>query len=204
MAKDNRTKFTMVQNKQGQTLRVRVGDSEFPVWSSASIGQVPLREWEIDGRKPFTEQRLITASLAWLLNGHPSVTGLATAGETRLLAQVIQAERDRVGISPEDAAATLGASRWTIFRRITLPHATPSILAGAVLCWARALGEFGATVTFAGNLQGRTQTMPLAIYTAFNGAGVSQGTAVALSLLLLVTAVAVLLLVRGWRPGVGR
>ena len=73
-----------------------------------------------------------------------------------------------------------------------------------MLCFARALGEFGATALFAGNAPGITRTMPLAIYTAFNGAGVSQGTAVALSLLLLVTAVAVLLLVRGWRPGVGR
>ena len=68
-----------------------------------------------------------------------------------------------------------------------------------VLSFARAIGEFGATALFAGNAPGVTQTMPLAIYTAFNGAGVTQGTAVALSLLLLVTALAVLLLVRGWR-----
>jgi ABC-type nitrate/sulfonate/bicarbonate transport system ATPase subunit len=73
-----------------------------------------------------------------------------------------------------------------------------------VLCFARAIGEFGATALFAGNAPGVTQTMPLAIYTAFNGAGVSQGTAVALSLLLLVTAIAVLLLVRAWRPATSR
>ena len=59
--------------------------------------------------EPFTEQRMITASLAWLLNGHREVTGLATAGETKLLARVIQGERDRVGIDPGDAAATLDA-----------------------------------------------------------------------------------------------
>ena len=70
--------------------------------------------------------------------------------------------------------------------------------------FARAIGEFGATALFAGNAPGITQTMPLAIYTAFNGSGVGQGTAVALSLLLLLTAVAVLLLVRGWRPGATR
>ena len=70
-----------------------------------------------------------------------------------------------------------------------------------MLCFARAIGEFGATALFAGNAPGVTQTMPLAIYTAFNGSGVGQGTAVALSLLLLVTALAVLLLVRGWRRG---
>ncbi|WP_295836700.1 molybdate ABC transporter permease subunit [uncultured Microbacterium sp.] len=108
------------------------------------------------------------------------------------------------GVAFERAAASLGASRSTILRRITLPLAAPGIVAGVVLCFARAIGEFGATALFAGNRPGVTQTMPLAIYTAFNGAGVSQGTAVALSLLLLVTAVAVLLLVRGWRPGVGR
>lgn len=104
------------------------------------------------------------------------------------------------GVEFERAAASLGASRATILRRVTLPLAAPGIVAGVVLCFARAIGEFGATALFAGNRPGVTQTMPLAIYTAFNGAGVSQGTAVALSLLLLVTAIAVLLLVRGWRP----
>lgn len=108
------------------------------------------------------------------------------------------------GVEFERTAASLGASRATILRRITLPLAAPGIVAGVVLCFARAIGEFGATALFAGNRPGVTQTMPLAIYTAFNGAGVSQGTAVALSMLLLVTAIAVLLLVRGWRPGVGR
>ena len=64
----------------------------------------------------------------------------------------------------EEAAATLGARRWTAFRRVTLPMILPSIAAGAALSWARALGEFGATITFAGNIQGRTQTIPLAVY----------------------------------------
>ncbi len=66
----------------------------------------------------------------------------------------------------EEAAATLGARRLTVFARVTLPLVAPSLLAGAVLCWARALGEFGATITFAGNYPGTTQTMPLAIYNA--------------------------------------
>jgi molybdate transport system permease protein len=104
------------------------------------------------------------------------------------------------GVGYEQAAAALGAGRWTILARVTLPLAAPGLIAGVVLCFARAIGEFGATALFAGNAPGVTQTMPLAIYTAFNGAGVTQGTAVALSLLLLVTAVAVLLLVRAWRP----
>ena len=64
----------------------------------------------------------------------------------------------------EEAAATLGASRWYTFRRITVPAITPALLAGTALAWARALGEFGATITFAGNLQGRTQTLPLATF----------------------------------------
>src|SRR3989454_1581227 len=64
----------------------------------------------------------------------------------------------------EDAARTLGANRWTVFRRVTPPLAGPALAAGTVLCWARALGEFGATITFAGNYPGTTQTMPLAVY----------------------------------------
>ncbi|MGB0114247.1 MAG: ABC transporter permease [Ilumatobacteraceae bacterium] len=66
----------------------------------------------------------------------------------------------------EDAARTLGASRWYVFRRVTLPTVRPALIAGAVLAWARALGEFGATITFAGNFPGTTQTMPLATYLA--------------------------------------
>lgn len=93
----------------------------------------------------------------------------------------------------EDAAATLGASRWTIFRRVTVPHAAPSIVAGAVLCWARALGEFGATVTFAGNLQGRTQTMPLAVFLALES---DRDAAIALSLVLIAVSLAVLVPLR--------
>ncbi len=99
----------------------------------------------------------------------------------------------------ETVAATLGASRWTVFRRITLPLILPGVVAGTVLCFARALGEFGATALFAGNAAGITRTMPLAIYTAFNGAGVSQDSAIALSLLLIVVAVVILLLLRSWR-----
>lgn len=99
----------------------------------------------------------------------------------------------------EVVAATLGAGRWRVFHRITLPLILPGLLSGTVLCFARALGEFGATALFAGNAAGLTRTMPLAIYTAFNGAGVSQDSAVALSLLLIVVAIAILLLLRSWR-----
>ncbi len=108
------------------------------------------------------------------------------------------------GTGFEVVAAGLGASRSTVFRRITLPLVGPGILAGTVLCFARALGEFGATALFAGNAAGTTRTMPLAIYTAFNGSGVSEDTAIALSLMLIVVAVAVLLVMRGWREDAAR
>jgi len=100
-----------------------------------------------------------------------------------------------------EAAATLGAGPWQTLRDVTIPLAAPGVLAGVTLCFARAVGEFGATALFAGNSPGVTQTMPLAIYTAFNGAGVTQGSALALALLLLFTAVGVILLARAWRPG---
>lgn len=104
------------------------------------------------------------------------------------------------GTALEETAATLGAPPWTVLRRVTLPAAVPGLVAGTVLCFARAIGEFGATALFAGNAPGVTQTMPLAIYSAFNGGGAGQGTAVALSLVLLIAALGVLLVVRGWRP----
>jgi len=98
----------------------------------------------------------------------------------------------------EEAAATLGASRWTVLWRVTLPNALPGIVAGAALCWARALGEFGATVTFAGNLQGRTQTMPLAVFLALES---DREAAIALSLLLVGVSLAVLVPLRDrWTP----
>ena len=89
----------------------------------------------------------------------------------------------------EEAATTLGASRFTAFRRVTLPLIAPGIAAGAVLAWARALGEFGATITFAGNFPGRTQTMPLAVYLALQS---DPAAAIALSLVLLAVSIAVL------------
>ncbi|MFD3734446.1 molybdate ABC transporter permease subunit [Streptomyces sp. NPDC058632] len=89
----------------------------------------------------------------------------------------------------EEAAATLGASRFTAFRRVTLPLIAPGIAAGSVLAWARALGEFGATITFAGNFPDRTQTMPLAVYLALQS---DPEAAVALSLVLLAVSIAVL------------
>jgi molybdate transport system permease protein len=90
----------------------------------------------------------------------------------------------------EEAARTLGAGRFTVFRRVTLPLVAPSLVAGTVLCWARALGEFGATITFAGNLQGTTQTLPLFVYIKLEGS--NPDSAIVLSLVLLAVSLAVL------------
>lgn len=94
----------------------------------------------------------------------------------------------------DEAAASLGASRWTTMRRVTLPLLAPSLAAGAVLAWARAIGEFGATVTFAGSLPGRTQTLPLAIYAALES---DPQVASVLGLVLLGVCLTLLLALRG-------
>lgn len=100
----------------------------------------------------------------------------------------------------EDAAATLGASRWLVFRRVTLPMVAPGVAAGSVLCFARALGEFGATITFAGSYPGTTQTMPIAVYATLES-GDTDG-AIVLSLVLLVVSITVLVSLRDrWLTG---
>jgi molybdate transport system permease protein len=93
----------------------------------------------------------------------------------------------------EEAARTLGASGWYTFRRVTLPAVRSSLIAGAVLAWARALGEFGATITFAGNFPGRTQTLPLATYLALES---TPQDAIILSLVLISVSFAVLVALR--------
>jgi molybdate transport system permease protein len=94
----------------------------------------------------------------------------------------------------EDAAATLGATRATILRTITLPAIAPSLAAGAALSWARALGEFGATITFAGNFPRVTQTTPLAVYQLLQ---TNPDAAVMLSLVLMAISLAVIVALRG-------
>jgi molybdate transport system permease protein len=93
----------------------------------------------------------------------------------------------------EGVAATLGARRWTVLRRVTMPMIAPSLVSGLVLTWARAFGEFGATITFAGNLAGRTQTLPLAVFVALE---TDRNAAVAISLLMVAVSLAVLVTLR--------
>jgi molybdate transport system permease protein len=100
----------------------------------------------------------------------------------------------------EDAARTLGARPWTVLLRITLPLLRPSLVAGAIVCWARALGEFGATITFAGNFPGRTQTLPLAVYVLLETR--PESAFLASALLLVVSLLVLVLLRRQWlAPG---
>jgi molybdate transport system permease protein len=106
----------------------------------------------------------------------------------------LEAALERVDRRIEDAAATLGATRLRILWTVTLPAIRPSLLAGMALCWARALGEFGATITFAGNFPGRTQTMPLAVYETMQS---DPDGSLALSLVLLVVSLALLFAMRG-------
>jgi molybdate transport system permease protein len=94
----------------------------------------------------------------------------------------------------EEAASTLGASRSTVLRRVTFPLLGPQIAVALALSWARALGEFGATITFAGNLQGRTQTLPLAVFETLQA---DPDGAIALSMLLVVVSLVVIVGLRG-------
>lgn len=129
--------------------------------------------------------------------------GLAFSATAVVLAQVFVAAPfyirsattgfQSVNVELEQVAASLGASKTRVFREITLPLARPALVAGSVMCWTRALGEFGATIMFAGSLPGKTQTMPLAIYAAMESNWVE---ALALSMLLILTSLMVLLAIR--------
>ena len=112
---------------------------------------------------------------------------------TPLLILTVEAGVHALDAREGEAAETLGASRWYAFRRVTVPLAMPALLGGAVMTWARALGEFGATIMFAGNFVGRTQTMPLAVYQSMES---DLNVSLTLSTILVVASFAVLLLFR--------
>ncbi|MHB8459604.1 MAG: ABC transporter permease [Candidatus Limnocylindrales bacterium] len=94
----------------------------------------------------------------------------------------------------EDAARVDGASEARVFRQITIPLAGPALAAGLVMSWARSLGEFGATIMFAGNIEGRTQTLPLVVYSEFTGGALEHS--IAAAAILVVAAFGVLVAVR--------
>lgn len=98
-----------------------------------------------------------------------------------------------IDVQMEEAAYVEGASHWQLFREVMFPLAGSALISGAILCWARALGEFGATILFAGNLEGVTQTMPLAIYLGLER---SLDVAIALAVMLMIVSTSLLLLTR--------
>ena len=118
----------------------------------------------------------------------------ACVGSIALLIKSAQAGFETVDPQLEQAARTLGRSEWAVFWRVTLPLAWRSVLAGAVLAFCRALGEFGITLMVAGNIPGRTQTLPLAIYDRVQAAQMDEANALAL---IAVGIVGVLLFVVG-------
>lgn len=139
-------------------------------------------------------------TLGWQL---PFTTAAVVVAETFVampfVVLTIEAALRTHGESLEEAAAVLGASRWQRLRMVTAPTLAPAVIAAAVLGFARALGEFGATVTFAGSFPGTTQTLPLAIYGQFES---DPQAAIAMSVLLLVFTAVILMLFRrriaGW------
>jgi molybdate transport system permease protein len=109
-----------------------------------------------------------------------------------LLVRSVRLAIELVDVKLEQAAATLGSSPWRVFVRITLPLAMPGLLAGCVLAFARSLGEFGATITFAGNVAGETRTLPVAVYTAMQQV---DGDATAMRLVVVSIALSIVALI---------
>jgi len=136
------------------------------------VGQY-LDQW-FDFRLPFTTAGVVVAQ---------------TFVAMPFLVITVEAALRQMDTRFEDASRTLGASRWYTFRRVTAPSIGPALGAGAVLAWARALGEFGATITFAGNFPGTTQTMPLAVYLSLE---TNPEEAIILALVLIVVSFGVL------------
>jgi molybdate transport system permease protein len=154
----------------------------------------------------FGDAGLLGGAVSWL-GVKVSFSVVAVVMAQALIAgpfYVVTARQALEGVGDELPAVsrTLGSPPWRTFWRVVVPLAAPGMLAGAALSAARALGEFGATIVFAGNLPGTTQTLPLAIYTAMQS---DFEVAVAMSALLLLTAFALLLLVSlvNRRPGAG-
>jgi molybdate transport system permease protein len=131
---------------------------------------------------------------AWFGISLPFSTGAVVMAQTFVampfLVLTVEAALRQHDTRVDDAARTLGGSRWYVFRRVTLPMVRPALVAGAVLAWARALGEFGATITFAGNSPGNTQTMPLAIYLALES---DPEAALVLSMVMIAVSFGVLM-----------
>jgi molybdate transport system permease protein len=148
------------------------------------VGQV-LDDW-FGLRLPFTMPAVIIAQLFVAMP---------------FLVLTVESGFARASTNVEDAARTLGASPWYVFSRVTLPATRPAIVAGAVLTWARALGEFGATITFAGNFPGATRTLPIATYLALE---TNVDDALLISMLMVILSLIILVVLRGrWVGAIG-
>jgi len=147
-------------------------------------------------------RRGLLGGLLEQLGLHIPFTTLAVVMAQTFVAAPYYIKTAAVGLSGvsrelEQAAALDGASTWETFRHVMLPLTWQSIIGGATLCWARALGEFGATIIFAGNLPGRTQTMPLAVYIGFE---MDMDQALTLAVILLALSFGLLFAVRTTLP----
>ncbi len=168
-------------------LRVGLGSETLDERAVARLAALP------GVRRVYPKQVLsvpaVVSGGAGLLGSDIAIEVVADGIEPVLLEAGLRSIDERLA----QAAATMGASRWYVIRRVTLPMLGPQLVAGAVLAWARALGEFGATITFAGNLPGRTQTVPLAVFQLLQ---TDPEGAVALSLLLVAVALFVIVALR--------
>jgi len=146
----------------------------------------------------FGRQGVFGSALSMLGISLPFTTTAVIMAQTFVSAPLyIRAARigfAEVDVQMEEAAHVEGANQWQLFSEVMFPLAGRALIGGAILTWTRALGEFGATILFAGNLEGTTQTMPLAIYLGFER---SLGVAIALSVMLVGVSVILLLLTRG-------
>lgn len=154
----------------------------------------------------FGSRGLVGEPIADLTGFRFTFTSLAVVMAQFIVAAPFFVRTARAGFAAVDpqferVAYTLGVGRLETFVRITLPQARPALLAGVVLCWARAMGELGATLIFAGSLEGSTRTMPLAIIDAFERTSLGLSGAVSMSVILLAVALAVLVAFRLLAPG---
>jgi molybdate transport system permease protein len=148
------------------------------------VGQI-LDDW-FGVRLPFTMPAVIVAQLFVAMP---------------FLVLTVESGFARSSTTVEEAARTLGATPWYVFSRVTIPATRPAIVAGAVLTWARALGEFGATITFAGNFPGATRTLPIATYLALE---TNVDDALLISMLMVVLSLVILVALRGrWVGAIG-
>jgi len=148
------------------------------------VGQI-LDDW-FGVRLPFTMPAVIVAQLFVAMP---------------FLVLTVESGFARSSMTVEEAARTLGATPWYVFSRVTIPATRPAIVAGAVLTWARALGEFGATITFAGNFPGATRTLPIATYLALE---TNVDDALLISMLMVILSLIILVALRGrWVGAIG-